>query len=68
MHMGADNMKGGIVALGLSIFFAGACFQEAITGTWLNQPDGGYVSAILAVGFFLISHTAIMNSKGGKRR
>jgi len=41
--------KRAAVYLGVGIFFAGAAFQEGITGTPLNHPDGGRGSLFLAV-------------------
>lgn len=60
-------MKAGIFWLGVSIFFAGAAFQEAITGTWINEPDGGMRSITMSVFAFLASYVLITGAKRRQR-
>lgn len=59
-------MTAGIILLGVSIFFAGCAFQEAITGTSLNTPDGGYGSLIYSLTALVIAYRLIMSARRAK--
>lgn len=57
--------KTAVYWLAVAIFFAGAAFQEAITGTWLNVPDGGNGSLTISIFALFVAHVLTRAARNG---